>query len=184
MSDSLPPASYRSNNDETIVVREAEPDDAANILAHSRKVIVESEFLITQADEFDLTEADEREWIRAHRDEPGQLALVAEISGKLVGLLFFEAGPRQRIAHRGTLHMTVAPEYRGRGVGTALLQTLIDWGESHPVIEKLSLAVLATNRPAIGLYRKLGLVEEGRLVRNVKLSAGNYVDDLLMYRFV
>lgn len=184
MIEFFPAVDFYSKNGETIVVRVAQPDDAASVLAHSRRVIEEAEFLITQPEEFDLTEEEEHEWIRTHGDEPGQLALVAEISGSLVGLLFFESGQRKRMAHRGTLHMTVAAGFRGQGVGTALLQTLITWAESHPVIEKLSLAVMATNRPAIGLYQKLGFVEEGRLVRDVKLADGEYVDDLLMCRFV
>ena len=57
------------------------------------------------------------------------------------------------------------------------------WAEAHPVIEKLCLAVFATNEPAIGLYRKLGFVEEGRRPREVKLAPNQYVDDICMYRF-
>ena len=65
-----------------------------------------------------------------------------------------------------------------------MLQILIDWGKSNPTIEKLSLSVLATNCRAIKLYRRFGFVEEGRRINEVKLGPGQYVDDVLMYRFV
>jgi RimJ/RimL family protein N-acetyltransferase len=77
------------------------------------------------------------------------------------------------------------PDLEGSGgMGTLLLQALIDWAEAHPAIEKLSLAVLATNTAAIGLYRRFGFIEEGRRPREVKLGPDEYVNDVLMYRFV
>jgi hypothetical protein len=66
----------------------------------------------------------------------------------------------------------------------ALLQSLIDWGESNPTIDKLALAVLATNTRAIAIYRRFEFVEEGRRIKEVKLGPGEYVDDILMYRLV
>jgi RimJ/RimL family protein N-acetyltransferase len=45
-------------------------------------------------------------------------------------------------------------------VGTALLQALLEWAESSPVIEKVCLDVFATNEPAIRLYKNLGFIEE------------------------
>jgi ribosomal protein S18 acetylase RimI-like enzyme len=37
---------------------------------------------------------------------------------------------------------------------------------------------------AMGLYRKLGFVEEGRRPRELKLGPEHYIDEILMYRFV
>jgi RimJ/RimL family protein N-acetyltransferase len=65
-----------------------------------------------------------------------------------------------------------------------LLQTLIDWAEANPLIEKIGLAVFANNEAAIRLYRKLGFMEEGRRPREMKLGPGQYVDDVLMCRLV
>jgi RimJ/RimL family protein N-acetyltransferase len=78
----------------------------------------------------------------------------------------------------------VREEWRGRGVGTALLQVLIDWATESPLIEKVTLAVFSTNHRAIGLYRKLGFEVEGMCPRDMKLADGNYMDSVLMYRFV
>lgn len=80
--------------------------------------------------------------------------------------------------------MAIAPEWRGMGVGNALLETLIAWAKTRPRIEKICLAVLADNIPAIGLYRKYGFQEEGRRIREIKTGPDEYSDDLLIYRFV
>jgi len=169
---------------ETFTIRSAHPDDAARLLAYVRAVAAETPFFIMEADEFNFTDEQERQWIQEHLDGPGKLVLVAEVSGPVVGVLSFENGPHRRIAHRGTFGFSVAKQWRGKGIGMALLQTLIDWAEANPLVEKVGLAVFANNEQAIRLYRKLGFVEEGRRPREMKLGPGQYVDDIMMYRFV
>lgn len=83
-----------------------------------------------------------------------------------------------------TLHMSVRREWQDRGIGEALLRSLIDWGEAHPTVEKVSPGVFATNTAAIGLYRKFAFIQEGRQRREIKLGPEEYVDQILMYRFV
>jgi len=180
----IAPQQCRLKTGEHVVVRAAVPDDALALLNHVRAVIAEGEFVVTCPEEFNLTEEQERDWIRQYRDDPGKLVIVAEESGQVLGVLNAEVRPRKRLAHRATLHIAVDREWRERGVGTALLQTAIDWATAHPVIEQLCLAVFATNVRAIGLYRKFGFVDEGRQGQEVKFAPGHYVDNLLMYRFV
>lgn len=180
----LIPTTHLLKTGELITIRSAVSDDAAAMVALGRAVVAEGEFAVTHPDEFDLTEEQERDWIRQHLDDPGKLLLVAETSGEMIGSLFVESGSRKRLAHRGVLHMSVSRDWRSRGVGTALLGSLIHWAQAHPILEKLSLAVLATNHRAIGLYRKHEFVEEGRPVREIKFGTDQYVDDILMYQFV
>jgi len=42
-------------------------------------------FFIMEADEFNFTDEQERQWIQDHLDGPGKLALVAEVSGESSG---------------------------------------------------------------------------------------------------
>ena len=102
----------------------------------------------------------------------------------IICILFLgcENGNRRRTAHRGTFGMGILKEWRGRGVGSAMLQCLIDWADSNPLIDKIGLGVFATNRPAIDLYRKRKFVEEGRQPKEVKVGS-EYVDVILMYKF-
>jgi RimJ/RimL family protein N-acetyltransferase len=169
---------------ETAVIRSAQPDDAAGLLAYIRSVAAETTFFILQAVEFNFTDEQEQQWIRDHLDDPGKLAIAAEIDGTIVGFLSFENGPHKRIRHRGTFGISVQKEWRGKGIATALLQSLIEWAVANPLIEKIGLAVFGNNENAIRLYRNLGFVEEGRRPRELKIGPDCYADDILMYRFV
>lgn len=175
---------YRLKTAGSVIVRSARADDALAVLAHGRAVVDEGEFVVTCPEEFNFTEKQERDWISQYVDEPGKLLLVAEASRQIIGVLFIESAQRKRLAHHATVHMSVEKGWRSQGVGMALLQSAVDWASSHPIIEKLCLAVFATNNRAIGLYRKLGFVEEGRRLREIKFGSERYVDDILMYRFV
>jgi RimJ/RimL family protein N-acetyltransferase len=168
----------------TILIRSARPDDAPALIAHAKDVLQEGIFGVTRVEEFNMTEAKEREWVLEHNEAAGDLVLVADSEGVIAGLLFFESGPRQRQLHRGALHMSVDRRWRGRGVGEAMLKVLLEWAKENPVIEKVGLSVLSSNTRAHGLYKKLGFIEEGRRPREVKLGKDEYVDEILMFRFV
>jgi len=100
---------------------------------------------------------------QAFREElaaPGRRYLVAEEGGEVVGyggLLVVEED-----AHIVTL--AVAPEARGRGLGTRLMLALVEEalaaGSSH-----LTLEVRVSNEAAQALYRRFGFQTVGRRVR-------------------
>lgn len=180
----LSPRHFWTRDGVHFVVRTGRPDDALACLALSRSVIREGRTSITTLDEFRYDEESEEALIARHAEDPDRLWLVAEAEGQVVGLLGMECGSRHRIRHRATLHISVAQGWRGRGVGTALMGCALDWATAHPHIEKVSLQVLADNAPAIALYRRFGFREEGRRPREVRRGPGDYVDDILMYRFV
>lgn len=166
------------------LLRAAQPEDAEALIRHVRMLLEDGAGQVGLPDELALTPEQEREWIRAHFEQPGWVAVLVEVDGQIAGLLHFENGPRRRIAHRGTLGMGVLRQYRGLGVGAALMRALIEWAEREPLLEKLCLAVLADNAPAMALYRKFGFVEEGRRKREIRRGDGDYVDDILMARFL
>jgi RimJ/RimL family protein N-acetyltransferase len=79
----------------------------------------------------------------------------------------------------GEIGMAVAREWRGRGVGSALLAAAIDWAREVG-LHKLSLGVFVHNAAAIALYRKFGFVEEGRRVKHYRRASGELWDSLEM----
>lgn len=79
----------------------------------------------------------------------------------------------------GELGMAIAREWRGRGVGSALMAAAIEWARERG-LHKLSLSVFAHNTAAIALYRKYGFVEEGRRVKHYRRSSGELWDTIEM----
>ncbi len=169
---------------EPVTIRSAQPRDASRLLAYIQSVAQETGFFVIQHDEFSSTEELECQWIQEHLDHSGKLALVAEVGGEIIGTLSFENGPFQRTSHAGTFGVSIRRDWRGKGIGTAMLGALLEWAGGNPLIEKVGLAVFSTNTRAIELYRRLGFVEEGRRARAIKLDPGEYVDEILMARFV
>ena len=168
---------------EQVVIRVARPEDAAALLDYIRRVAGETEFFIIEPDEFP-SEDEEPKRIQDYLDHPGKLFLLAEADGNIIGSLSFENGRYRRVAHRGEFGIGVCKEWRGQGVGTALLRTCLAWAEANPIIEKICLGVFASNEKAIRLYKKFGFAEQGFASKEVKRGPGEYVDAVQMYRFV
>lgn len=102
-------------------------------------------------------------------------SLVAVDGDEIVGSLFVDA-----TGHGfGEIGMTVARDWRGRGVGSALMAAAIEWAHERD-LHKLSLSVFAHNEAAIALYRKFGFVEEGRRVKQYRRSSGELWDTIDM----
>jgi RimJ/RimL family protein N-acetyltransferase len=79
----------------------------------------------------------------------------------------------------GEFGMLVDREWRGRGVGSALIQAAIAWARDQG-LHKLCLEVFSQNTAAIALYRKCGFVEEGHRVKQYRRANGELWDSLLM----
>jgi RimJ/RimL family protein N-acetyltransferase len=180
----IEPKEYELKTGEKLLVRTAVPEDAEALLEHFHLIVTEDLYNVTTLGEVKETVETERKWIQKHIDHPARIALVAELTGSVAGMLDFENSHHKRVEHHGVLRMGVKKQFRAKGIGTALLQSLIDWAKENPIIEKVALEVFATNQPAIGFYRKMGFVEEGRRARHVKIADGEYVDVILMARFV
>jgi RimJ/RimL family protein N-acetyltransferase len=181
---SLPERNLTTTSGKAFTIRTARPEDAGLLLAYIHCITKEPEFFVLEPDEFPATEEKEREWVQEHLDHPGKIILLAETAGTIIGNVSFENGPYRRIAHRGSLGITVVPQWRGMGVGTALLHALLEWAKTNPLIDKVGLEVFSVNDRAIRLYRKLGFIEEGRRPKDIRLGPGEYVDAVVMHQFV
>ncbi len=85
---------------------------------------------------------------------PGATLDLVEVDGERAGRLYVHRGPSEiRI-----MDIALLPALRGRGIGTGLLQTLID--EADESGRKLSIHV-EVNNPARTLYDRLGFRPAG-----------------------
>ena len=101
--------------------------------------------------------------------------ILAVAGDELVGSLLIQ---RSRFGF-GEIAMHVARDWRGRGVGSALVAAAIDKARADG-LHKLSLDVFPHNEAGIALYRKFGFVEEGRRVQAYRRQSGEYLDAIFM----
>jgi len=102
-------------------------------------------------------------------------SVVAVADGQIVGMLHIEASRHGF----GELGMLVDRDWRGRGVGSALVQAAIGRARGRG-LHKLCLEVFAHNTAAIALYRKSGFVEEGRRTGQYRRASGELWDSIVM----
>jgi RimJ/RimL family protein N-acetyltransferase len=175
---------FKNKRDETVAIRVADVIDARQILELSKTVVAEDIYQLLTLKELDITVTSEENWIISYRGHPNRLILVAEIDDEIVGLLDFCNGNRDRTAHAGEFGMSMAKSFRGLGIGTRLLQTFIEWAEGNHTIEKINLTVHSNNIRARALYARMGFAIEGIKKSEIKYEDGQYVDAVLMGRFV
>lgn len=175
---------FVSKSGDNVVVRSAAEQDASAILSLAKSVIKEEIYQLTSAAEFKMTVDAEEKWIRSHFENPHHLILVAVFDGEIVGMLDFSNGHRERIAHTGEFGMSVAKEWRGQGIGAILLSALFEWATKNEILEKINLSVHSNNERAIALYKKVGFEVEGVRKKDLKYKDGQYVDTVIMGKFL
>lgn len=169
---------------EKFSIRTALPQDAERIIAYNKAVMGEALYLVTTEAEFTVTKEQLQSLLKQSYEDEGKLAILAEYGGEVIGFLDFQNGNKLRTRHQGSFGMSVKESYRNQGVGKALLESLIEWAEGNPLIEKICLEVFADNEGAIKLYRKYGFVEEGVKRKGIRKSDGSYHDLILMALFM
>lgn len=148
------------------------------------KVAHDGVFIVTEPDEVPTPDELVRK-IARHNRSPNDLNLVAALDGgAIIGDLLATGGERRRVSHKIRFGLSVAKEFRDRGVGRALIGAMLAWAQAHPTIEKVDLGVFASNQRARHLYESLGFKEEGRRVREIKIGPGEYEDDIAMAIFL
>lgn len=118
-----------------------------------------------------------RKWIERviKTDFPG---FVAADGDEIVGWIDIAPLNRKMFSHVGHLGMGLLADYRGRRLGTRMLEVALAraWEIG---LERVELEVYPSNAPAIHLYEKFGFQHEG-CRRKAKKLDGVHEDILLM----
>ncbi|ABU81760.1 ribosomal protein S18-alanine N-acetyltransferase [Ignicoccus hospitalis] len=89
----------------------------------------------------------------------GDTSLVAEVNGKVVG---YAIAAKEVDKKLHLLNFAVDPQYRGLGIGSALLESLEKLAKKKG-LKSIYLEVEEDNYRAMRLYKKMGFVEVGRI---------------------
>jgi ribosomal protein S18 acetylase RimI-like enzyme len=176
---------YRGAMPMTPKIEPARKVDALPTLTLTREVLAEGRYFVTRPEELRLTLEDREREIAVLTEAENSCFLVARLPGvRVAGFLVVNGGALARTRHLGRLEVIVGAAFRQMGVGSALLDSAIEWAQQSPLVRKLSLAVLADNTTAVQLYRSRGFVEEGRRVAEYIELDGTPRDDLLMALYI
>lgn len=175
MQQSLATASSSS-----FIIRPATPDDAEALIAHVQAITTEAADCVPlRPGEFQMTAAQERDFLAQVSVSENSLFLIAECDKKLVGEVNYAGGNRYATRHAATLGISVRASYQRRGIGNALLAEAIQKAKSTGCLRRLELLVYADNRTAIQLYERHGFVPEGTHRRAIRRD-GEFIDQVRM----
>jgi len=157
------------------VVRSCEPDDyrAVHLVYSSPRAMA-----TTLGVPFSSEQA-WREELAGQRD--GNFSLVACVGGEVVGHVALSVYMNPRTRHAGHFGIAVRDDWRGKGIGTALMEACLDLADNWLNLTRVDLRVYVDNAPAIALYEKFGFEIEGTH-RRFALCNGEYVDAHVMAR--
>jgi ribosomal protein S18 acetylase RimI-like enzyme len=109
--------------------------------------------------------------------------LGAFCENRLVGILRFERAQREKNRHRASLHAVyVTSEYRGRGIGRALLTEVLRLARAQQGLEQIELAVSTEQPAAKRLYEAFGFTCYGREEHALKMGSEYVNYDLMILR--
>lgn len=158
-----------------IEIRSAEPDDFGALqVLHAQPKVIRGTMQVP----FTSQEV----WRKRCLERPDNVRfLVACVQGQIVGSAAIVIPVAIRRRHVGELGLSVHDAWHRRGVGTALLGSLLDLADRWLNLTRVELTVFTDNLPAIALYEKFGFRREGRLERYA-FRDGEYADVLAMAR--
>jgi RimJ/RimL family protein N-acetyltransferase len=160
--------------------------DAPALIEHQGHMVQTDPNTVSEPGDKRRTLEEWTELLEKDRADPWSLALVAvqPPDPLILGGLAFHGGDRRKVRHHGYFGISIHADWRGRGVGSALIRTMLDWAAAHPDIEKVCLGVFATNIGAQRLYHRLGFRQEHVSPMHFKIAPGKYVDDIWMALYV
>jgi RimJ/RimL family protein N-acetyltransferase len=159
--------------DRSVVVRRQRTDEADAFIAMFEAIAAEGRWIGSEAP---LSE-ERKAQLRADTEQPREnsATFMAEAGGTLVGWVWVGLDGYGRV----DLGMGVADGWRGRGVGSLLMDAAVAWAKDQGA-HKIQLEVWPHNIGARRLYEKFGFVAEGRLRRHWRRANGQLWDSIPM----
>lgn len=140
------------SNEVEIVIRAAEPNDASALLTLLKQLQTESDFFELDVDVNQISAQSEAQQIELLNASGTNLVLLATSGKQLVGI----ATVQQISDLTGEVGVAVLAAYQEIGLGTMLVDELINWQINYSKLKYLVLEVKKENLSAIRLYHKLG----------------------------
>ena len=167
-----------------LLIREAEPKDAAELVAFLNRVSLETDFTSLDGDGILLTSEEMAIFLNKQASWDNQITLLAFLNDKIAGIVNITADQRKRVRHIGDLFIVIGKKYWNNGLGSLLLEEVVEWAQASGILRRLQLTVQTRNQAAVHLYQKHGFVIEGRQERGAYIEEGDFIDVYLMGRLI
>ncbi|PSQ06548.1 GNAT family N-acetyltransferase [Halobacteriales archaeon QS_6_71_20] len=157
------------------VVRMATQRDLSGLVGVIRQVAGEGTYIEAET-VADVIEHDEV--VLRHNELESRLFLVAAVGEEVIGWVHLDLPETEKLGHTAVLTVGILPEYRGKGIGSTLLERGESWAAGHG-FEKLYNSIPATNDGAVAFLTDHGWEREAVREGHYKIDT-EYVDQVML----
>src|SRR5688572_21393457 len=118
-------------------VREATLSDTDWYLELVRSLVAESDSQIPLRPDELFRTPDQQAELFGGASARGDLFLIAEMNGTRLGELNLRRGGRAAFRHSAVLGISVAREWRNKGIGSVLMQCAIEWAKAEGALRRI-----------------------------------------------
>lgn len=165
-----------------VLLRYPKKNDLADLLNYINTLSKERTFIRIQGEEISLEE--EKEYldkIIKHLKTNQGVNLFAFSGGDLIGTADISLKEKAE-RHVGDFGISIAKEFRGKGVGRLLLGKILEEAKNNlPDLKIVTLSVFANNPIAKKMYEGFGFKVLGNLPGGV-IHRGKFVDHIFLYK--
>lgn len=166
----------------TAIFRSPREDDALALLDFLKISAGETDFLIRYPEECNLTEEQEREWIRNVRESDCVCNILCEVDGKVAGNCEVRFVKRIKLSHRAAIGIALLQPYCSQGIGTAMFEEMIRIAGQRQGVSILELEFVEGNKRAQGLYEKMGFRIVSEKPNAIRLKDGTLLKEFYMQK--
>ncbi len=169
---------FTSKKGNTVIIRYPKPGDLDDVLKFANALVQEDTFVMLNQP---MTREEEEKWLTdtLEKMEKGKkIQLVCEVNGVYAGNCEIRRRDKRQ-SHVGEIGISMAKAYREEGIGTQLLNALIDEGKRMG-LRLLVLYCFETNARALHIYEKLGFRHAG-LIPEIYAYKGSFIGEAVLY---
>ena len=160
---------------QSVQIRPPREEDIEQLYNLFRHPLVARTTLQMPTQEISLTER------RIQTQAPGLYRYVAVVDNQVIGNISLHQAQRPRLAHSAGLGMMVSPDYWGMGIGSQLMDSILNLADNWLNLKRVELEVNTDNPAGVRLYEKFGFAIEGTK-RFHTYGDGRWADSYFMAR--
>jgi len=172
---------FETKNGKRIILRIPKSEDSDQLLEFINSLISDEEAFITFTRK--KTEEENKKWLTDTLNKIKRrktIYIIAEAEGKIIGNFEIKIPKPERTKHVGELAIFLLKDYRGLGIGSIMMETLLDLAKNMN-LKIIRLETFGNNEIAMNFYKKFGFKEVGIIPKGVSFKE-KYIDNVIMVK--
>ena len=158
--------------------RSATSDDAEALLEFLNQLDFEAQYILYDQNERDTNVDKLRSYLEKLSQQSSRMFIAIDNQNKILGYLFGEIQPFNRVAHVVKLNIGILKRTQKRGIAEQLGALCLQYAKQNG-IKRAEVTVIKENLASLALCRRMGFEIEGVKRQSIKIGQ-NYHDEVCL----